>query len=492
MYIYSLVNGHCSPSPLHPPPSPLFHFQSQAAVKEAKARFDKLKIDLTEKIGMVNASRCNLLSRSLPTYQKSVLAFSDSAASEFYRVLVNLRSHHHHQYKVHRDMEEIRDLESEEFLESPLLSGRSFSPLQSRRKNDDDPLIDVSSACKESASSDGVTSGGAGGEAEVGKEATEVGKGRHQPLVSVPSQTSWPAEHAGQTAKPIDVINDMPLSGVEADLRALQSELMQEFGGDALPTMLPPPQAGSEEDGKSRSLGAASLDLNDLLGMGLGLEGEGEGECPDFGPMVSSEGVASKQDEEGGSSDVLTDQWNNFSSLMMSTRAPTETSLSDWEKEFMAEPTPSAAAESPKEDPFLALDPLASKKQSEKFASVPLALLGSAAAGATAQEPSRLADDLLSLNLSAGSTLNPTPASSSQQALVPTQTPSLLPLSLGPSLHPTLSSGLGQNVGGAMPIKLHPPTQPALSSGASKATDKKGTAWMNVFAHLDPLSNEKA
>ena len=469
-------------STLNPLPSPLP--QSQAAVKEAKARFDKLKIDLTEKIGMVNASRCNLLSRSLPTYQKSVLSFSDSAASEFYRVLVNLRSHHHHQYKVHRDMEEIRDLESEEFLESPLLSGRSFSPLQSRRKSDDDPLIDVSSACKESASSDGVTSGD--GEAEAGKEATEGG---HR---QVPPQTRWPAEHAWQTAKPTDVINDMPLTGVEADLRALQSELIQEFGGGALPTMLPQPQAGSKEDGKSRSLGPASLDLNDLLGMGLGLEGEGEGESPDFGPMVSSEGVASKQDEEGGSSDVLTDQWNNFSSLMMSTRAPTETSLSDWEKEFMAEPTPSAAAESSKEDPFLALDPLASKKQSEKFASIPLALLGSAAAGATAQEPSGLADDLLSLDVSAGSTLNPIPASSSQQALVPTQTPPLLPLSLGPSLHPTLSSGIRQNVGGAMPTKPHPPTQPALSSRASKETDKKGTAWMNVFAHLDPLSNEKA
>ena len=91
--------------------------QAQAAVKEAKSRFDKLKIDLTEKIGMVTASRCNLLSRSLPTYQKAMLSFSDSAATEFHRVLVDLRSHHHHQYKLHSDMEEIRDLEVHELSE---------------------------------------------------------------------------------------------------------------------------------------------------------------------------------------------------------------------------------------------------------------------------------------------------------------------------------------------------------------------------------------
>ena len=57
------------------------HPQAQAAVKETKSRFEKLKNDLTEKINMVSASRCNLLSHTLPNYQKEVLAFSDRAAN---------------------------------------------------------------------------------------------------------------------------------------------------------------------------------------------------------------------------------------------------------------------------------------------------------------------------------------------------------------------------------------------------------------------------
>ena len=69
-------------------------------MKETKARFEKMKVDLAEKIDMVTASRCNLLSRSLPTYQKEVLDFTDKSANEFHRMLVDLRGHHHHQYKV--------------------------------------------------------------------------------------------------------------------------------------------------------------------------------------------------------------------------------------------------------------------------------------------------------------------------------------------------------------------------------------------------------
>ena len=73
-----------------------------------------MKFDLGEKIDMVSASRCNLLSRSLPNYQKEILSFFDDAANDFHKVLVDLRSHHHHQYKVRRLAEEIRDLELEE------------------------------------------------------------------------------------------------------------------------------------------------------------------------------------------------------------------------------------------------------------------------------------------------------------------------------------------------------------------------------------------
>ena len=432
------------------------HTQSQAAVKESKARFDKLKVDLTEKIGMVNASRCNLLSRSLPTYQKSMLTFSDSAASEFHRVLVDLRSHHHHQYKLHSDLEQIRDLESEELNESSLFSsiegGSSFLPPQSAG-NDDDDLIDVSSPVSGTRSDKDTDK-----KTEVGREAVE-GSDRLVP-VSPP---------AAQTKKE-GAADNLPLTGVEADLQALQNELLQEFGSSGPPDTVPSAmKEGKSAEEMGGSFGPANMDLNDLLGLGLGLEGEEGANVPDFGPMVSSEGVVTEQQDGVKSSDVLTDQWNNFSSFMKTTRTPTKTSLSEWEKEFTEQPS------TPKEDPFLELDPLAaSKKQGTSS--------GSKGGGG---ESSGLADDLRSLSTGSTSGLSPTP----QLPLVPMQTaPPPLSLASGPSL----SSGPGQGmVGGIIQGKPHPPA-PSVRGAATKEPEKKGTSWMNVFAHLDPLSNEKA
>ena len=424
-------------------------------------RFDKLKIDLTEKIGMVNASRCNLLSRSLPTYQKAMLAFSDSAASEFHRVLVDLRSHHHHQYKLHSDMVQIRDLEAHEFTESHLLSTLEGG-IMSSADNDDEALLDVSGPPE-------------GGGAEVGKEVTE---GTLVPLSPPPPKDSRGdiTEEAKQEAA---IANDLPLSGVEADLRALQKELLQEFGSSS------PPRdgavitgAGDEkgEDGEKglrEDLRSADMDLNDLLGMGLGLEG---GDAPDFGPLVLSEGAEQGEGGEGKSSDMLTDQWDNFSSFMNTTRTPTKSSLSEWEKEFTLPAADTAAGA--EKDPFEDLDPLAAAKRAGKT--------GAGTGGMTG-----LADDLFSLSLS--STAATPPA-----VFVPSLVPSpVVPIGAHPQ---QLTAGVGgasatkphpPDVGGSSDGKPHPQSSSKASTGGKDA-EKKGGSWMNVFAHLDPLSNEKA
>ena len=426
--------------------------QAQAAVKESKLRFDKLKVDLTEKIGMVTASRCNLLSRSLPTYQKAMLAFSDSAAAEFHRVLVDLRSHHHHQYKLHSDMAEIRDLEANEMTESQLLStlegGDSTPPLRLLGANDDVDLLDVSRPPGE----------GHKQPAEVGKEA-KPNEGVLIPISPPPGELTELAKHQAAIA------NDLPLKGVEADLRALQKELLQEFGSSSPPrdpSLLSEGASGERVKGEgSDELRSADMDLNDLLGLGLGLEGEGGAEGPDFGPLVSSEGTGGEEEGVKGSSDVLTDQWNNFSSFMSTTRTPTKTSLSDWEKEFSAsQPAPEAAAAETERDPFEDLDPLAATRRENSG--------GDAAA---------MADSFFSLHLPTAATPSLVPAPLS---LLPA------PLAFTSQPHPPITSGA---VGGASSSKPHPPTKP---SAGVKEPEKKGGSWMNVFAHLDPLSNEKA
>lgn len=52
----------------------------QAQVRETKVRFDKLKNDVCQKVDMLGASRCNMLSHSLCTYQTTLLQYWEKTA----------------------------------------------------------------------------------------------------------------------------------------------------------------------------------------------------------------------------------------------------------------------------------------------------------------------------------------------------------------------------------------------------------------------------
>lgn len=63
---------------------------------------------------MLNASRCSLLSRSLPSYQQAALEFFDSASHELQTVLNNFKSCHYHQYKIKSEEQEEEEESSKE------------------------------------------------------------------------------------------------------------------------------------------------------------------------------------------------------------------------------------------------------------------------------------------------------------------------------------------------------------------------------------------
>ncbi|XP_072817546.1 islet cell autoantigen 1-like protein isoform X2 [Vicugna pacos] len=52
----------------------------QIQVRNSKASFDKLKMDVCQKVDLLGASRCNMLSHSLTTYQRTLLGFWEKAA----------------------------------------------------------------------------------------------------------------------------------------------------------------------------------------------------------------------------------------------------------------------------------------------------------------------------------------------------------------------------------------------------------------------------
>uniref|UniRef100_A0A2K6GRT8 Islet cell autoantigen 1 like n=1 Tax=Propithecus coquereli TaxID=379532 RepID=A0A2K6GRT8_PROCO len=52
----------------------------QIQVRNSKAAFDKLKMDVCQKVDLLGASRCNMLSHSLTTYQRTLLGFWEKTA----------------------------------------------------------------------------------------------------------------------------------------------------------------------------------------------------------------------------------------------------------------------------------------------------------------------------------------------------------------------------------------------------------------------------
>lgn len=72
----------------------------QAQVKKTKNRFDKLKFDVTQKIDMLAASRCNMFSHVLATYQKTLILFWTKTAKTFAAVSEAFKGYDHYEFNV--------------------------------------------------------------------------------------------------------------------------------------------------------------------------------------------------------------------------------------------------------------------------------------------------------------------------------------------------------------------------------------------------------
>ncbi|XP_070277980.1 islet cell autoantigen 1-like protein [Myotis yumanensis] len=65
----------------------------QIQVRSSKVSFDKLKMDVCQKVDLLGASRCNMLSHSLATYQRTLLGFWEKTArtmSQIYGAYIGL------------------------------------------------------------------------------------------------------------------------------------------------------------------------------------------------------------------------------------------------------------------------------------------------------------------------------------------------------------------------------------------------------------------
>lgn len=249
---------------------------------------------------MVSASRCNLLSRSLPYYQKEILSFYNDAANEFHKILVDLRSHHHHQYKVRRLAEEIRDLEAEEspFSDESGLLGPSGS------LDDDVPLLDI---------------GGGGGSAPPVDGANKEEKKtttKETPPKRMLGSDQISIEKIQEEAK----VKDLALSGIEAELRELQKEVLQPSSNEegVPPSSASPKPSQSDQSKATTAEASADDEFRDLLQ----LDDETTEEAPLQAPQSSQ--------------DKLFDDWSSFSAFMPTSLERTKSPTSGWEKELLS------------------------------------------------------------------------------------------------------------------------------------------------------------
>ena len=268
-------------------------------MKESKQHYEKLKFDLGEKIDMVSASRCNLLSRSLPYYQKEILSFYDDAANEFHKILVDLRSHHHHQYKVRRLAEEIRGLEAEEspFSDESGLLGTSGS------LDDDVPLLDIGGGAP---AADGANEEGA-----LEKKETT----KNTPPKRMLGSDQFSMEKIQEEAK----VKDLALSGIEAELRELQKEVLQPStneGGLPPSSTSPKPSQSDQSEAKASADKDPPDEFRDLLQLD---------ETTDEPPLETPQ----------SSQDRLFDDWSSFSAFMPTSLERTKSPTSGWEKELL-------------------------------------------------------------------------------------------------------------------------------------------------------------
>jgi len=66
--------------------------QVQAQVKRTKARFDQLKVDTMQKVDLLAASHCNMLSHVLAKYQSAFLLTFERIARRLTAVAQSIRS----------------------------------------------------------------------------------------------------------------------------------------------------------------------------------------------------------------------------------------------------------------------------------------------------------------------------------------------------------------------------------------------------------------
>ena len=78
----------------------------QAHVKSGKMKFDKLKVDVLQKVDLLAAARCNMFSNALIMYQDSLISFWRKTAKTMGHVDTSFQGYQPYEFTYIRDLAE--------------------------------------------------------------------------------------------------------------------------------------------------------------------------------------------------------------------------------------------------------------------------------------------------------------------------------------------------------------------------------------------------
>uniref|UniRef100_A0A1A8QWI2 Islet cell autoantigen 1-like n=1 Tax=Nothobranchius rachovii TaxID=451742 RepID=A0A1A8QWI2_9TELE len=179
----------------------------QAQVRGTKGQFEKLKNDVCQKVDMLGASRCNMLSHSLCTYQTTLLQYWEKTAQAMSGIHETFLGHIPYQFTTLKDLRDPLELISDSQKHNE------------KEKSNTDSLVSLD---------DGEP---AGGSSDAGLKQSSGG----------PTQASDIATSALCDLRGLSTDSDDDLMLMAEDVPPLTNFPI-------LPLLLPPPQAGDQHE----------------------------------------------------------------------------------------------------------------------------------------------------------------------------------------------------------------------------------------------------
>ncbi|XP_078099772.1 islet cell autoantigen 1-like isoform X2 [Sander vitreus] len=219
----------------------------QTQVRGTKSQFEKLKNDVCQKVDMLGASRCNMLSHSLCTYQTTLLHFWEKTAHTMSGIHEAFQGHVPYQFTTLKDLrdplEEITDTQKQEDKKQKALQSNTDSLVSL----DDDKPSGSASGADPNHSSDGQSqTSDSGGALPSGGPPHPAGTGLR------------PEEEDGERGD-MAFLKDLlsPDGGASDEF----SREWQDAFGLFEPPSNPPPSTGAASSGPSASSGPAAAHL---------------------------------------------------------------------------------------------------------------------------------------------------------------------------------------------------------------------------------------